>query len=138
MNFLSSLLSIILIGFFIKYLDYVFPPTHLPSILTISGFLFIFSHYLFFIRSSLVLLNLFFLLSLNLFFLILFQYSINFETLILNDISSIGKAVSFSGFISVPIILFLLHSLRNTIELLDRFSYSSVLLTWILSSQLFI
>ena len=82
--------------------------------------------------------NIIYSIFISLFFLILFQYSINLETLILNDISSIGKAVSFSGFISVPIILFLLHSLRNTMELLDRFSYSFVLLTWILSSQLFI
>ena len=85
-----------------------------------------------------LIINIIYSILISLFFLILFQYTINLETLILNDISSIGKAVSFSGFISVPIILFLLHSLRNTIELLDRFSYSFVLLTWILSSQLFI
>ena len=85
-----------------------------------------------------LIINIIYSILISLFFLILFQYSINLETLILNDISSIGKAVSFSGFISVPIILFLLHSLRNTMELLDRFSYSFVLLTWILSSQLFI
>ena len=85
-----------------------------------------------------LIINIIYSILISLFFLILFQYTINLNTLILNDISSIGKAVSFSGFISVPIILFLLHSLRNTIELLDRFSYSFVLLTWILSSQLFI
>ena len=85
-----------------------------------------------------LIINIIYSIFISLFFLILFQYSINLETLILNDISSIGKAVSFSGFISVPIILFLLHSLRNTVKLLDRFSYSFVLLTWILSSQLFI
>ena len=85
-----------------------------------------------------LIINIIYSIFISLFFLILFQYSINLETLILNDISSIGKAVSFSGFISVPIVLFLLHSLRNTIELVDRFSYSFVLLTWILSSQLFI
>ena len=85
-----------------------------------------------------LIINIIYSIFISLFFLILFQYSINLETLILNDISSIGKAVSFSGFISVPIILFLLHSLRNTVNLLDRFSYSFVLLTWILSSQLFI
>ena len=85
-----------------------------------------------------LIINIIYSIFISLFFLILFQYSINFETLILNDISSIGKAVSFSGFISVPIILFLLHSLRNTIELVERFSYSFVLLTWIISSQLFI
>ena len=85
-----------------------------------------------------LIINIIYSILISLFFLILFQYSINLETLILNDISSIGKAVSFSGFISVPIILFLLHSLRNTFELVDKFSYSIVLLTWILSSQLFI
>ena len=85
-----------------------------------------------------LIINIIYSIFISLFFLILFQYSINLETLILDDISSIGKAVSFSGFISVPIILFLLHSLRNTVKLLDRFSYSFVLLTWILSSQLFI
>ena len=85
-----------------------------------------------------LIINIIYSIFISLFFLILFQYSINLETLILNDISSIGKAVSFSGFISVPIILFIVHSLRNTIELVERFSYSLVLLTWILSSQLFI
>ena len=85
-----------------------------------------------------LIINIIYSIFISLFFLILFQYTINLETLILNDISSIGKAVSFSGFISVPIVLFLLHSLRNTIKLIDRFSYSFVLLTWILSSQLFI
>ena len=85
-----------------------------------------------------LIINIIYSIFISLFFLILFQYSINLETLILNDISSIGKAVSFSGFISVPITLFLLHSLRNTVELVDNFSYSFVLLTWILSSQLFI
>ena len=85
-----------------------------------------------------LIINIIYSIFISLFFLILFQYSINLETLILNDISSIGKAVSFSGFISVPIILFIVHSLRNTIELVERFSYSFVLLTWILSSQLFI
>ena len=85
-----------------------------------------------------LIINIIYSIFISLFFLILFQYSINLETLILNDISSIGKAVSFSGFISVPIILFIVHSLRNTIKLVERFSYSFVLLTWILSSQLFI
>ena len=85
-----------------------------------------------------LIINIIYSIFISLFFLILFQYSINLETLILNDISLIGKAVSFSGFISVPIILFLLHSLRNTHELVERSSYSFVLLTWILSSQLFI
>ena len=85
-----------------------------------------------------LIINIIYSIFISLFFLILFQYSINLETLILNDISSIGKAVSFSGFISVPIILFIVHSLRNTIELVERFSYSFVLLTWIISSQLFI
>ena len=82
--------------------------------------------------------NIIYSIFISLFFLILFQYSINLETVILNDISSIGKAVSFSGFVSVPVLLFLLHSLRNTLEFVGKFSYSFVLLTWILSSQLFI
>ena len=57
-----------------------------------------------------LIINIIYSIFISLFFLILFQYSINLETLILNDISSIGNAVSFSGFISVPIILFIVHS----------------------------
>ena len=41
----------------------------------------------------------------------------------LSDISSIGKSVSFAGFIAVPLILFLQHTFRTTLNFIDKTSY---------------
>ena len=70
--------------------------------------------------------------------LVLFQFFINSETLIMNDISSIGKSVSFAGFIAVPLILFLQHTLRGSLNIVDKISYSLTLFIWIVSSQIFL
>ena len=56
----------------------------------------------------------------------------------MNDISLIGKAVSFAGFVAVPIVLFIQHTLRNSIAFIDSTSYSFTLSVWVLSSQLFL
>ena len=56
--------------------------------------------------------NIVYSILISLFFLIIFQFSINPDSLILNDISSIGKSVSFAGFVAIPIILFLQHILK--------------------------
>ena len=85
-----------------------------------------------------LIMNIIYSIFISLFFLIVFQYSFNIETPILNDISSIGKAVSFSGFISVPLILFLQHTLRSAVAIIDKFSYSFTLIVWILSTQVFL
>ena len=44
--------------------------------------------------------------------LVFFQFLLNPSNLILEDLIDIGKAVSFSGFISIPLILFFLHNLK--------------------------
>ena len=74
----------------------------------------------------------------SLLFLVIFQYLINPQNLIVNDVVSIGKAVSFSGFIAIPLIMFLQHNLKRTIEISDSFSYSLIFFIWILTSQVFL
>jgi hypothetical protein len=82
--------------------------------------------------------NIIYSILISLFFLIVFQYSLKVETSILNDISSIGKAVSFAGFISVPLVLFLQHTLRSALAIIDKISYGFTLFVWILSTQIFL
>ena len=74
----------------------------------------------------------------SLFFLIFFQFFIDPQSKIVSDVIDIGKAVSFSGFIAVPLVLFLQHNLLRTIDLKDSVSYSVVLFLWVMSSQIFL
>ena len=74
----------------------------------------------------------------SLFFLILFQFLIDPQSKIVSDVIDIGKAISFSGFIAVPLVLFLQHNLIRTFDLKDSISYSIVLFLWVMSSQLFL
>ena len=74
----------------------------------------------------------------SLFFLIFFQFFIDPQSKIVSDVIDIGKAVSFSGFIAVPLVLFLQHNLIRTIDLKDSVSYSIVLFLWVMSSQIFL
>ena len=62
----------------------------------------------------------------------------NTQSKIVNDVIDIGKAISFSGFITVPLVLFLQHNLIRTINLKDSVSYSIVLFAWVMSSQIFL
>ena len=82
--------------------------------------------------------NIIYSIGISLLSLVLFQFFINSETLIMNDISSIGKSVSFAGFIAVPLILFLQHTLRGSLNLAGKASYSFTLFVWIVSSQIFL
>ncbi len=82
--------------------------------------------------------NIIYTIGISLLSLVLFQFFINSETLIMNDISSIGKSVSFAGFIAVPLILFLQHTLRGSFNFFDKASYSFTLFIWIVSSQIFL
>ncbi len=70
--------------------------------------------------------------------LVFFQFLLNPSNLILEDLIDIGKAVSFSGFISIPLILFFLHNLKRTIGLSDNFSYRITYFAWVLSCQIFL
>ena len=70
--------------------------------------------------------------------LVFFQFLLNPSNLILEDLIDIGKAVSFSGFISIPLILFFLHNLKRTIGFSDNFSYRITYFSWVLSCQIFL
>ena len=85
-----------------------------------------------------LIINIVVVIGTSLLFLIIFQYLINPQNLIVNDLVSIGKAVSFSGFIAVPLIMFLQHNLKRTIQISDSFSYSFILFVWTFTSQLFL
>ena len=82
--------------------------------------------------------NIIYSIGISLMFLVLFQFFIKSETLIMSDISSIGKSVSFAGFIAIPLILFIQHTLRGSLIFIDRISYSLTLFIWIISSQIFL
>ena len=62
-------------------------------------------------------------------------FSINSVT---NDVVDIGKSISFSGFITVPLFLFLHHNLIRTFSIKESLSYNLVLFIWIMSSQIFL
>ena len=82
--------------------------------------------------------NIIYSIGISLVSLMLFQFFISTDTIIMSDISSIGKSVSFSGFIAVPLILFLQHTFRNSLTFNDSVAYSFTLLVWIISSQIFL
>ena len=82
--------------------------------------------------------NIIYSIGISLASLVLFQFFINSETLIMSDISSIGKSVSFAGFIAIPLILFLQHTLRGSLNIIDKASYSFTLFIWIVSTQIFL
>ena len=71
-------------------------------------------------------------------FLVFFQFFLSPSNQILGDIIDLGKAVSFSGFITVPLILFVVHNLARTISFPEKFTYSFTLFVWVISSQLFL
>ena len=82
--------------------------------------------------------NILYVIIFSLISLILFQIVLTAETQILSDIKSIARAVSFSGFIAIPLVLFAQHSLMKTLPLIEKFSYSLTLIFWIISSQIFL
>ena len=85
-----------------------------------------------------LIINIIFVILTSLITLIFFQFLLNPSNLIIRDIIDIGKAVSFSGFISIPLILFLQHNLKRTINFSDTFSYRLIYFSWVISSQIFL
>tara|TARA_B100000212_G_scaffold339445_1_gene317948 strand:+ start:681 stop:1223 length:543 start_codon:yes stop_codon:yes gene_type:complete len=85
-----------------------------------------------------LIINIIFVILTSLVTLIVFQFLLNPSSLIIRDIIDIGKAVSFSGFIAIPLILFLQHNLKRTIDFSDTFSYSMMHFAWVMSSQIFL
>ncbi len=70
--------------------------------------------------------------------LVFFQFFLNPSNLVLSDLVEIGKAVSFSGFIAIPLILFLQHNFNRIVGFSENLSYSLTYFLWVLSSQLFL
>ena len=85
-----------------------------------------------------LIINIIFVILTSLVSLIFFQFFLNPSNLIMSDIIDIGKAVSFSGFIAIPLILFLQHNLKRSIGFSDNFSYSITYFAWVISSQIFL
>ena len=85
-----------------------------------------------------LIINIIFVILTSLLTLIFFQFFLNPTNLIMNDIIDIGKAISFSGFIAIPLILFLQHNLKRSIGFSDNFSYSITYFAWVISSQIFL
>ena len=82
--------------------------------------------------------NIFTVIFFSAFLLIFTQIFIPSDNLILIELKAITRAVSFSGFITVPIVLFILQNFGSKLVLVKNYSFSLVLFIWILSSQLFI
>ena len=74
----------------------------------------------------------------SLFFLVLFQILLSNQNVFVNEYLSITRAVSFSGFIAIPLVLFLFHNFGKNLSFINNYSYSLVLLIWIISTQIFL
>ena len=85
-----------------------------------------------------LIMNIFTVIFFSAFLLISTQIFIPSDNLILIELKAITRAVSFSGFITIPIVLFILQNFGSKLALVKNYSFSLVLLIWILSSQLFI
>ncbi len=82
--------------------------------------------------------NVILVIFISLITLIFFQFLLNPTNLVTNDIVDIGKATSFSGFIAIPLVLFLQHNLKRSVDFSDNLSFSIVCFLWIMSSQFFL
>ena len=82
--------------------------------------------------------NITFAILTSLFFLVFFQIFLPSDTIILQEVISLTRAISFSGFIVIPILIFVLNNLERKFSNLSRFSFNVLLLAWILASQFFI
>ncbi|GIR20545.1 hypothetical protein CM15mP35_08060 [bacterium] len=60
------------------------------------------------------------------------------NNLILTELKAITRSVSFSGFIVVPFALFVLQNFSNRFQITKKYSFSIVLIIWIISSQFFL
>ena len=82
--------------------------------------------------------NILYVILFSLFSLLIFQFFLSSETQILYDLKSIARAVSFSGFIAIPLVLFAQHSLRDSVPFIDRTSYGITLIFWVVTAQIFL
>jgi len=82
--------------------------------------------------------NVSFIIFTSLFFLVFFQLFLPNDSVILYQVTAITRAVSFSGFIVIPLLLFILNNLGKRFNFIENESYSVVILVWLLSSQIFL
>ena len=74
----------------------------------------------------------------SLFFLVVLQILLRNQNIFINEYLAVARAVSFSGFISIPLFLFIFHNFGKNLYLVNKYSYSLVLIIWILSTQVFL
>ena len=74
----------------------------------------------------------------SLFFLVVFQILLRNQNVFINEYLVIARAVSFSGFIAIPLVLFLFHNFGKNLYILNKYSYSLLLFIWIISTQIFL
>ena len=82
--------------------------------------------------------NILYVIIFSLFSLLISQFFLSSETQILYDLKSIARAVSFSGFIAIPLVLFAQHSLYDSVPFIDRASYGITLIFWVVTAQIFL
>jgi hypothetical protein len=82
--------------------------------------------------------NIISVIAVSLIFLILSQIALGDENIIFNQYQVISRSVSFSGFITIPLILFVIHNFGRNFQVLNKYSYSVILFIWILSNQIFL
>ena len=70
--------------------------------------------------------------------LVVFQVLLRNQNVFLSEYLVIARAVSFSGFIAIPLVLFLFHNFGKNLYIIDKYSYSLVLIIWIISTQIFL
>ena len=74
----------------------------------------------------------------SLFFLIVFQVFLRNQNVFVTEYLVIARAVSFSGFIAIPLVLFLFHNFGRNLYIINKYSYSLMLIIWIMSTQIFL
>ena len=74
----------------------------------------------------------------SLFFLVLLQILLRNQNVFINEYLAVARAVSFSGFIAIPLVLFIFHNFGKNLYLINKYSYSLILIIWILSTQVFL
>ena len=74
----------------------------------------------------------------SLFFLVVLQILLRNQNIFINEYLAVARAVSFSGFISIPLVLFIFHNFGKNLYLVNKYSYSLILIIWILSTQVFL
>jgi len=70
--------------------------------------------------------------------LVLFQVFLSSDNKFFSQYLILARAVSFSGFIAIPLVLFLLHNFGKNIYFFEKYAFSVVLFIWVITSQIFL